>query len=115
MLRFHTNVFGQPFPCTWEDAAAKLQALERMIFEPDGSWIWSGGVRATRWQVDGHLFDFDDRLHRVELHGFCPEEAFDTLLACFGWPDVELRFEQPREGTKLDEAEFRAHAQGTRD
>ena len=57
-----------------------------MIFEPDGSWIWSGGVEATRWQIDGHLFDFADVLHRVELHGFCPEAEFDRLLGVSGGP-----------------------------
>jgi len=108
MLKFHVNLFGQPFACTWEQAAAALQVLPRMLFEPDGSWILSGGVGAERWQIDGHLFDFDDRLHRVELHGECPPEAFDQLLTCFGWPATELIFEQVLEGVRLEEAEFRA-------
>ena len=81
-----------------------------MIFEPDGSWIWSGGVGPTRWQIDGHLFDFNDRLHRVELHGYCPEESFDQLLRCFNWPENQLTFEQVIEGTTLNEADFRKHA-----
>ena len=109
-LQFHVNVFAEPFGCTWEEAAAALQTLPRMIFEPDGSWIWSGGVRKERWQVDGHLFDFDDRLHRVELHGNCPAECLDQLLDCFGWPQTELCFERVIEGDKLSEAEFRAAA-----
>ena len=109
-MQFHTNVFGDPFYCTWEDAAAELKTLPRMIFEPDGSWIWSGGVGRDRWQVDGHLFDFAQRLHRVELHGECPPEAFDNMLRCFGWPDVRLSFEQVHEGVRLDEAEFRRRA-----
>ncbi len=110
MYRFHVNVFGPPFSITWEQAAESLEALPRMIFEPDGSWIWSDGVRETRWQIDGHLFDFEDRLHRVELRGACPEEAFDRLLACFGWPQAELTFEQVQQGTTLDEKEFRRSA-----
>ena len=59
---FHVSISRQPLrstlPCTWEQAAAELEALPRMIFEPDGSWIWSGGVGAERWQIDGHLFRF---------------------------------------------------------
>ncbi len=107
MYNFHVNLFGQPFTCTWEHAAAALEQLPRMMFEPDGSWIFSGGVGAERWQVDGHLFDFEDRLHRVELHGECPTEAFDQLLRCFGWPETELVFEQVLEGVTVQEAEFR--------
>ena len=82
-----------------------------MMFEPDGSWIYTGGIRDSRWQIDGHLFDFEDRLHRVELHGECPLEAFDQLLRCFGWPEAELVFEQVIEGVQLDEQGFRAAAE----
>ena len=109
-LKFHVNVFADPFECTWEEAAESLQALPRMIFEPDGSWIWSGDVGPDRWQVDGHLFDFDDRLHRVELHGNCPEQAFDQLLKCFGWPRQPMFFEQVQQGVRLSETEFRLRA-----
>ena len=107
MYRFHVNLFGSPFNCTWEEAADALQNLPRMLFEPDGSWIWSGGIEPARWQVDGHLFDFEDRLHRVELRGECPLDAFDQLIACFGWPQTDLTFELVLEGTQLDEVEFR--------
>lgn len=107
MYHFHINLFANPFQCTWEQAAAGLETLPRMIFEPDGSWIWSGGVGHERWQIDGHLFDFAGVLHRVELHGACPDEEFDRLLTCFGWPEVELAFEMVRAGTRLTETEFR--------
>jgi hypothetical protein len=115
LYRFHVNLFalhssGQPFHCTWEQAAQSLESLPRMMFEPDGSWIFSGGFGKNRWQVDGHLFDFDERLHRVELHGQCPPESFDALLACFGWPETELIFEQVLEGVRLRDAEFRRAA-----
>ncbi len=110
MLRFHVNVIGQPFTITWEQAAEALQTLPRMIFEPDGSWIWSGGVGADRWQIDGHLFDFDDQLHRVELRGECPEEAFGQLLGCFAGQTTKLAFEQVIEGITLSEKEFRHQA-----
>lgn len=111
MYKFHVNLFGDPFPGTWEQAAEALEAMPRMIFEPDGSWIWSGGAGPERWQIDGHLFDFDGRLQRVELHGFCPREAFDRLLRCFGWPEARLTFEMVRHGTRLTEAKFRTVAQ----
>jgi hypothetical protein len=111
MYHFHVNLFADPrqasFACTWEDAAKALEAMPRMIFEPDGSFVVSGGVRETRWQVDGHLFDFAGKLHRLELHGECPPESFDALLRAVGWPDQALCFELVREGTTVDEEEFR--------
>ena len=108
--RFHVNLFGHPFSCTWEAAAAELEKLPRMIFEQDGSWIWSGETGSNRWQVDGHLYDFEERLFRVELHGNCPPESFDQLLTCFGWPKTELTFELVQEGITMDEAQFRENA-----
>ena len=101
-----------------------LERLPRMIFELDGSFVVSGSYeragatsqrapisdeqRTSRWQVDGHLFDFAGRLHRVELHGHCPPAAFDDLLRCVGWPAQPLAFEMVREGVTLDEQAFRA-------
>ena len=107
MYRFHVNLFGNPFSCTWEQAAAELEALERMIFEPDGSWIWSGELDGEQWHVNGHLFDFAGVLHRVELNGWCPANQFDRLLTCFGWPNVMILFEMVREGVQLSESELR--------
>lgn len=79
-----------------------------MIFELDGSFVVSGDHDADhRWHVDGHLFDFDGRLHRMELHGECPQAAFDELLRCIGWPGQPLMFELVREGMRIDEASFR--------
>jgi hypothetical protein len=128
MYHFHVNLFASPkaapFACTWEDAATLLEQLPRMIFELDGSFVVSGererAQRAgpsppptetsTRWQVDGHLFDFAGRLHRLELHGDCPPAAFDKLLECVGWPRQPLLFELVREGILVDEQAFRTRA-----
>ena len=114
IYRFHVSVFANPksssFAVTWEEAAVALEQLPRMIFEPDGSFVVSGGVGSERWQVDGHLFDFAGRLHRLELHGECPTAAFDDLLRCVGWPAQSPLFEMVREGFTLDETTFRDRA-----
>ena len=115
LYHFRVNLFADPqprsFAVTWEEAAAALEALPRMIFEPDGSFVITGDDdEGCRWQVDGHLFDFADRLHRVELHGECPETEFDDLLRCVGWPAQALVFEMIRTGETLAEAEFRRRA-----
>lgn len=122
MLRsFHINVYARPdsfasnpsardafLPVSFEQALDALVQLSRLDAEPDGFFVVSGEADGRRWQISGHLFDFGDRLHRVELHGECPREAFDALLACFGWPATPLLFELVLEGVALEEAEFRA-------
>jgi len=127
LYQFHVNVFAAcdaaPLAVTWEDAAAMLEQLPRMIFEPDGAFVVSGSFEqpgssstqaqeAHRWQVDGHLFDFAGRLHRMELRGRCPDEAFDALLRCVGWPAQALAFEMVRAGTRVAEAKFRQSVGG---
>jgi hypothetical protein len=115
VYHFHVNLFADPreetFAVTWEDAAAKLERLPRMIFELDGSFVVSGDDEVgRRWQVDGHLFDFASQLHRMELHGTCPPAAFDDLLRCVGWPQQRVAIELVRLGVTVDETEFRRRA-----
>ncbi len=99
-------------PTSFEDAAARLAALERLYCEPDGSFVWTSGQRERSWQVDGNLYDRHERLLFVDLKGTCPAGEFDRLLAAFGWPETKLMFQLTREALFLDEAEFRRCAAG---
>jgi hypothetical protein len=137
MLRFHANIFARPphaadgnpvtlrgvelstlrsqtfdafFPLTFEQAYDALAQLPRIDIEPDGFFVISGDFDGQRWQLDGHLYDFGDRLHRVELHGDCPSESLDAILACLGWPETPLVFELVMEGVALAEPQFRLFA-----
>ena len=102
--------FNSFLPVTFDQALDALKQLPRLNAEPDGFFVISGDHGGVRWQVDGHLFDFNDRLHRVELHGQCPPAAFDELLRSFGWPAKLLAFELVQEGVALDETAFRQWA-----
>jgi len=99
------------FPVTFEQAIDALSRLPRVDAEPDGFFVISGEIEGNRWQVSGHLFDFNDRLHRVELHGHCPESTLDSLLACFGERETAVAFELVAEGVALDEPTFRHWSQ----
>lgn len=110
MLHFHVNLLARSgaFPVTFEEAQSRLMQLSRMDTEPDGYFLVAGGEQeGQRWVVNGQLFEHSDRLHRVELHGSCPEETLDNLLRCFGWPNFEIGFEIVRDGVTLDELGFR--------
>ena len=102
--------FDQFLPVSFEQAVSAMQRLPQLDVEPDGYFVFSGHAESQRWQIDGHLYDFSDRLHRVQLAGCCPREHFDLLLACFGASQAELVFELTREGVVLDEVEFRRWA-----
>lgn len=106
----HTPAFDAYLPVSFEQAIDALNKLARLDSEPDGFFVIAGDHAGRRWQVDGHLFDFGGRLHRMEIHGECPPEAFDGMLRCIGWPPTPLAFELVMEGVALDEAAFRAWA-----
>src|ERR1700690_2447451 len=66
-------------PVTFEQTGEALSKLERLYFEPDGSFVWVSGKEEPKWQVDGNLFDRDGRLLFVDLKGSCPNDRFDLL------------------------------------
>jgi hypothetical protein len=123
---------SQPFGIAFEEVVSRLNQLERMFSEPDGSFVWTSPAGSGRvsprlaarlgetrprddeptWQLDGNLFDRNGRLLFVDLKGNCPAEEFDRLLSAVGWPQTPLVFQLVREAVFLDEAEFRRWAAG---
>jgi hypothetical protein len=101
------ELLATPFKLSFEEVTARLEQLERLFIEPDGSFVWASSQAETRWQVDGNLFDRDGRLLFVDLKGSCPADQFDRLLATVGWPETAVMFQLTREAVFVDEAEFR--------
>lgn len=102
--------FDAFLPVAFEQALDALRQIPRLDAEPDGFFVLAGGQGPTHWRVSGHLYDFDGRLHRLELNGECPAESFDAVLACIGWSAAPLTFELVEAGVALDETAFRAWA-----
>lgn len=104
-----------PLAIGFDAALARLEAIERLYAEPDGSFVWSCSRAAEAaapgfWQVDGNAAERDGRLLLVDLKGSCPAAEFDRLLAAFGWPDQPVMMQLVRAAVFLDEATFRRHA-----
>ena len=99
----------RPFAVSFEETADRLSQLPRMQVELDGAFVWVASEDPS-WQLDGVLFDRDDRLFYVELNGCCPPSCLDAFLEALGWPDTSLVFELVREALVLDEADFRRFA-----
>ena len=112
MLMAPHEALAIPFGVSFEDAGLALAQLERMYFEPDGSFVWTSARSEPRWQVEGNLFDRNGRLLFADLKGTCPNEQLDRLLAALGWPRTPLVFQLVREAICLAEPEFRRYAAG---
>lgn len=109
----HEALGATTFPCSFEEAAARLQQLERMYCEPDGSFVWVSSQEGPAWQVDGNLYDRAEKLLFVDLKGSCRASDFDRLIRCFDWPQTPVMFQLVREAVLLDEPQFRTWAAGS--
>lgn len=104
------SLSATPMDSCFEVACQRLSVLERMYCEPDGSFVWASPQGDPAWQVDGNLYDRNERLLFVDLKGNCPREQFDRLLTALAWPETKLMFQLTREAVFLDEDEFRRFA-----
>jgi len=109
-LELDSNKLTRPLPITFEQVFAALDAIDRVFIEPDGSFVWSGETDAGRWQLDGHLYDRNERVLFVQIQGRCPRETLDHLLRILTWPQAALVFQLQREAVILLEDEFRRYA-----
>ncbi len=85
-----SEIANTVFAVSFEQAVERLQKLDRLFIELDGSFVWSGHDQDQAWQIDGMLYDTGQHLQRVELKGWSPPLAWRQLLICFEWPDQRL-------------------------
>lgn len=107
VVDIHPNSLVDQLPVTFEQAAASLEQLPLLFFEPDGSFVWGSGAGPDRWEVDGLLYDGGRRLQYVSLRGSCPQAAFEQLLDAFGGPRTSLIFQLNQQGVFVDAEELR--------
>jgi hypothetical protein len=103
----------ESFAVTFEEVFAALEAWPRMFIEPDGSFVWVGQERLAdgtdaAWQLDGQLYDRDERLLYLELQGTCPSAAWEQILDACHLTLPETLVEQRRAGTFIRGKEFLA-------
>lgn len=110
-LEVPPEALGTPWDLSFEQAYQRLQQIERLFAEPDGSFFWGSARGEAPWQIEGALFDRQGRLLCVDIRGTCPQWALDRLLSALGWPQTPLMFQLMREGLYLDEADFRRYAE----
>jgi hypothetical protein len=78
---FHLYLYGPdcgPIESSFEEAAGRLQSLQGLYLEPDGSFVWSkkGGAE----QVYGMLYDAANKLQYVELWGDCQRAIWQQIV-----------------------------------
>lgn len=72
-----------PLSSSFDDAAERLSAIDRLYFEMDGSFVWTGTAGENRWQLDGMIYDRGGRIQYVDVKGNCPRQVWHQLLEIF--------------------------------
>ena len=99
-----------PLSIGFDDVLNQLGNLPRLYAEPDGSFVWTSPQENTRWQVNGNLYERNDRVLFVEIKGSCPASEFDQLLACFLPDEKACVVQLTRPAVFVTVEVFRAHA-----
>lgn len=73
----------------FEELASRLQQFERLYFEMDGSFVWTGSA-PTPWQLDGMVYDCGHHVQRIELKGHCPRSVWQRFLNELRYPQQAL-------------------------
>ena len=88
-----------PLPLTFEQVADRLRECDRLFFEEDGSFVWTGEQRVPersperspekgqRWQVDGMVYDAAGQVQYIDLKGTCPLAPWKQLTRLFATQD----------------------------
>ncbi len=80
---------GSLIDTAFEALAERLQTFERLYFEMDGSFVWTG-EHPLPWQLDGMVYDLGLQIQRVELKGQCPYVQWRKLLSALNHPQQIL-------------------------
>ena len=70
---------GGQLPQSFEELASILGCLPGMVFEMDGSFVWVNRSHSPANQMDGMVYDRNDKLEYVEIKGACSAQQWYTL------------------------------------
>jgi hypothetical protein len=79
-LTLDSQYSSAPFLVDFESTIQTWELWPRMYVEPDGSFVWVGESSAGSWQIDGNLYDRNDKLWYIELQGTITAKDWSALL-----------------------------------
>lgn len=91
---------GSRFSVTLEQFAESVSTWPGMFFEMDGSFVWSIALEpsAGKAQIDGMVYDRDDRIEYLDLKGNARPEDWLALFSVLVGPQI---IEDPSEQLRI--------------
>ena len=105
-LQIEARELNQKFDVSFDELFETLQNFERLFIELDGSFVWRGTSSDTPWQIDGIVFEKDDRVWYVELKGYCDRQSFNELVCCLAGDESSFIVQSITEGIVVSGREF---------
>ena len=105
-LQIEARELNKTFDVSFDKLFESLQEFERLFIELDGSFVWRGTSDDSRWQIDGVVFEKDDRVWYVELKGYCDHQSFNKLVCCLAGNESSCIVQSITEGTVVSGREF---------
>lgn len=105
-LQIETKELNKTFDVSFDELFETLQNFERLFIELDGSFVWRGTSDDSPWQIDGIVFEKDDRVWYVELKGYCDHQSFNNLVSCLAGNESSFIVQSITEGTVVSGREF---------
>lgn len=128
----HGFVPKEQFASTFEETAARLEALPGLFFEPDGSFAWNRQqrvgvppaspvgvppalpaevplalpVKSAAEHLEGMLYDRYDRVQYCEVKGDCSRDTIENFLTQVKGDEASTVIQLAREGLFLQEQMF---------
>jgi periplasmic divalent cation tolerance protein len=100
---FHIRIQFDTNPPTFDEAYDRLSRRPNVFVELDGSFVWRASIGSlhdpSAPQLDGMLYDRDERMEYVEVKGACDRLTWSDFLATLvGECGSTLRFQDVSNG-----------------
>jgi hypothetical protein len=105
-LCLKTSDFVDTFPCTFEEVFQALDSFDGLHIELDGAFAFRNVDQDRPWQIDGLVFEKDNRVWHLQLKGFCDRHSFEKIMSVCHWPKTDFIVQSITTGTVVASDQF---------
>jgi hypothetical protein len=104
-LRVPTQANAMSFELSYEELSDRLNRIDRLHLEPDGSFVWVNAVDVKQ-RINGQITDNGKRVMFIEMRGCCVRSGMEPIVRQLGWPEVAVSFQLQPEALLVDGEQF---------
>ena len=105
----HMQIFVQIYPnlgCqlpqSFEEIASILGRISGLVFEMDGSFVWVDHCHSPAYQMNGMVYDRNNKLEYVEIKGACSAQQWYTLCQTVCGLSIQLPLQLKNDNVEME-------------